>query len=308
MMSTIPVQAELAEVYPESYEVFMQCFFHVSNSITSTPEQTIINNMATFKYSAEDNGKSSDSKTKSAMTRIRKKLDMRYFPSRERQPQPKPGDTGVNAKSNKPRSSTRKRPAPLIDLDKDDFAPDTKRPRRNSRRSRGRGKGSAAGRPEQKGRDEKPEKGKKGTNETDAALQGKEGGDGTSDDTFDISRAPEGWGSQHSVLQLMSGDPPSSEYLKCVRRHDAEFDRRLEQAWDQENQLMPTIGSSNTRALTDPSPYLRSIHHPKDHRAHVFVPVQHFKVMRQLVRLWGAYSELFSSKGDGDKSIPIEAR
>ena len=59
--------------------------------------------------------------------------------------------------------------------------------------------------------------------------------------------------------------------------------------------------------MTDPSPYLRSIHLPKDHRAHVFVPVQHFKVMRQLVRLWGAYSELFSSKGDGDKSKTIEA-
>lgn len=80
MMSNIPVQAELAEVYPESYEVFMQCFFHVSKFIISTPEQTIFNNMATFKYSSEDNGKSSESKMKSSMARIRKKLEMMYFP------------------------------------------------------------------------------------------------------------------------------------------------------------------------------------------------------------------------------------
>ena len=83
IMSTIPVQAELAEVYPESYEVFMQSFFHVSKSITSPPEQTIINNMATPKYYAEDNGKSRDSKINSAMTRVRKKLDMSSLPSRE---------------------------------------------------------------------------------------------------------------------------------------------------------------------------------------------------------------------------------
>lgn len=96
----------------------------------------------------------------------------------------------MNAYSNKPRSSNRKRPVPLIDLQKNDFEPETKSPN-NGRRILGREKGSAAGRPGQKVPDEKPEKGKKGTNKN-PALQNQEGADGRFGDTFDVNRAPEG--------------------------------------------------------------------------------------------------------------------
>ena len=60
--------------------------------------------------------------------------------------------------------------------------------------------------------------------------------------------------------------------------------------------------------MVDVSPYLRSVHIPKDHRAHVFVRCDHFKFMRKLAIAWGIYHEAFSSNGIGDRSLPIEDR
>ena len=78
----------------------------------------------------------------------------------------------------------------------------------------------------------------------------------------------------------------------------------LGEEWDAQHVIRQQEGSADSTAkeVQDPSAYLRSVHIPKDHRSHVFVPLEHFKVLRSLATYWGIYGELYHSRTPEKKS------
>ena len=270
--------------------MFMKCLIHTSRTARITPDQFIINNMATFVYSEDDQGRTTWSQLRAIITRMKKKLDERYYPQgtsigKASGGKPnQPGDTGVG-RAPRPKRKT----APIINLDDDE---QQQQPPKKNRRSSGR-----------RGRGERLDK---NPNKTKAALQKSDDDHAGFQDTFDVDRAPEGWQAQHSNLSKMSKEDPTKDFLRLVRDRSKHTNRSVEDAWDKDNLIKPTVGSANTRPIIDPSPYLRSFHIPRDHRSHLFVPVSHIKAMRIMLRLWGTYCELCSNRTESEDEMDIE--
>ena len=104
----------------------------------------------------------------------------------------------------------------------------------------------------------------------------------------------------------MSKEDPTKDFLRLVRDRSKHTNRSVEEAWDKDNLIKPTVGSANTCPIIDPSPYLRSFQIPRDHRSHLFVPVSHIKAMRIMLRLWGTYCELSSNQTESEDELDIE--
>jgi hypothetical protein len=244
---------------------------------------------------------------------MKKKLDERFYPQGTSLGKAsggdanKPGGTGMSRQQR----SKRDRP-PVINLDKED---DGQKPVKRSRRSRG-GRDGKSKKDNTSGSDDKSKFGSqkkplvdKNPSKTNAALQKtNEDDDGGFQDTFDVDRSPEGWQAPHSTLSRMSKEDPSMFFLKVARERSMDIDRRVEEEWDRDNLINPTVGSANAEAIIDPSPYLRSFHIPADHRSHLFVPVSHIKAMRQLLTLWGRYCEIRSMESETGDEDDVQNR
>ena len=59
--------------------MFMKCLIKTSRTARITPEQFIINNMGTFRYSDDDHGRATWRQFRATITRMKKKLDERYY-------------------------------------------------------------------------------------------------------------------------------------------------------------------------------------------------------------------------------------
>ena len=146
------------------------------------------------------------------------------------------------------------------------------------------------------------------SNKSGATLSAADGAEGDRDhedeedfdDSFDVSRPPTNWNEAHATSMNMTDVIPQPEFVRNTRARESARDTSVEEKWEQENVVLQTEGSAN--GTPDISAFLRSVHIPKDHRAHVFVPLSHFKFLRTMATYWGMYSELFLAEDPEPKS------
>ena len=303
-ISSIPESPTTAS-YPKTYSAFMTTMFRLNNSLDTTPQDYIISTMSGYSFSSGDGGKSTNAITKRAATRMKSKLDERYLLGKKDAPTKSgPGIVG----SAIPRRRNRKRSVPIIDLADSDNEPEKKKHKKTTTTGTG-GKRIPKG-----SKRTKATLRSAGRNDA-ASAQGNGGGAGDDnggdddeerrfDDSFDVSRPPTNWEQQHEAFMRMKDDDITKEFFMNIRSVHKVTSEELGEEWDAEHVIRQQEGSADSTAkeVQDPSAYLRSVHIPKDHRSHVFVPLEHFKVLRSLATYWGIYGELYHSRTPQKKS------
>lgn len=305
-ISSIPVvEGHNSENYPTTYEAFMQGLFFINKSMQSTPEEYIISYMSSYSFSGQNvtPANTISVTTKRAVTRMTSRLDSRYLPNQ-------PSKSGEKTKTTSapvtlpPRRGKRKEAAPIINLDSSD---DEAQPQKKKRRT-------STTKPTPTKKDAKTKKAgpksKKKAGHTDSTLSAVPdpfcGGkvympkdDGKFDDSLDVNEPPTGYEEKHQRALLMEEHSIDQPFIKNVRALPDARDDQLERDWE-ENHSVSNPDSEEKHA--DVSAFLRSVHIPKDHRAHTFVSLSHFKALRQLAVAWGKYSEIFHTDDPVAKS------
>ena len=305
-ISSIPESSTTAS-YPKTYSAFMTTTYRLNNTLDTTPQDYIISTMSGYSFSSNDEGKSTNSIIKRAATRMKSKLDDRYLLGKKDAPTKSgPGIVG----SAIPRRRNRKRSIPIIDLGDSDDQPEKKK--RKTSASTGTGRGGKRI-PKGSRRTKATLRPAGGNSAASAQVSGGGAGDDNAsdddeerrfDDSFDVSRPPTNWEQQHAASMRMRDDDITKEFFMNIRSIHKVTSEELGEEWDAEHVIRQQEGSAAAtgQEVQDPSAYLRSVHIPKDHRSHVFVPLEHFKVLRSLATFWGIHGEIFHSRSPADKS------
>ncbi len=244
---------------------------------------------------------------KRSMTRLRTRLDTRYLPDKPDEPKTKPGSSlgivGVNIPSRRGRRKAAASIDSTRDADSETRKPPTKKRKKSTDASQSGGiTTSPSGK--NKGTKTTPPP----SNKSGATLSAADGSEGDRDhedeedfdDLFDISRPPTNWNEAHARSMNMTDVIPQLDFVRNTRARESARDTSVEEKWEQENVVLQTEGSTN--GTPDISAFLRSVHIPKDHRAHVFIPLSHFKFLRTMATYWGIFSELFLAEDPEPKS------
>ena len=128
--------------------------------------------------------------------------------------------------------------------------------------------------------------------------------DGKFDDSLNVDEPPTGFEEKHERALKMQEPEMTQIFIKNVRALPNARDNMRETLWESEHVIRI---EDSEETFPDISGFLRSVHIPKDHRAHTFVSLDHFKALRSLAVAWGKYSELFHTDDPTPKADdPVE--
>lgn len=288
-ISSIPTSQDTS-YYPKTYAAFMEGLFYVAKTTQTTPNDYIISYMSTHNYHRSEAPLELSPIAKRAITRLKTRLDTRYLPVT---PDKAPKQTKSSVTSNLPPRRGKRNTKSVVTIDLEADEPKKKKRKTGGRNSSGGGNtgGSSGG--------GKSPATRSNSKSNKPALKGAEADrqhekHAEFDDAFDYSAPPALYENLHSLVANMATVNPPEEFINNVRVRHSVRDAALEENWETEHTI--PAGTEDNNTIADISAFLRSVHIPKDHRAHTFVSLQDFKVLRRLVTLWGVYSELFLSE------------